>query len=235
MSLNKIKTGTNMYQDACTHTHNVLLGHCLINCIYCSTQKFFYATLMERYTGSLRIDYNALKDNLGKYKFIFAVAQNDLFQPDVSNEIIIDILNYYNNYPLNTYLFQTKNPIRVLDFYHLLPTNVFIATTIETNRSTIDISDACHPALRFSAMRELSTLGIRCILTIEPIVDFDLDEFISQIKTIAWSQINIGSNSYAKVKLSEPDTYKVLNLIDKLQFIYGKDKIKIKSNLKRLL
>lgn len=235
MSLNKIKAGTNMYQDACTHTHNPLIGHCLINCVYCSTQKFFYATLMERYTGSLRIDYHALKDKLGQDKFIFACSQNDLFQPDVSNEMIIEILNYYNNYPFNTYLFQTKNPLRVLEFYHLLPINVFIATTVETNRYMPTVSKAVPQWMRINQMKDLAALNIRCILTIEPILDFDRIEFIKLIKGVLWKQINIGANSYNKVKLPEPDIDKLTTFIDDLKFIYGEDKIKIKSNLKRLL
>lgn len=62
-----------------THTWNPLLGKCPHGCEYCSTNKFFYPILKERYSGELRLDHKAVNENLGRGNIIFVCSQNDLY------------------------------------------------------------------------------------------------------------------------------------------------------------
>ncbi len=68
-------------------------------------------------------------------------------------------------------------------------------------------------------------------VTIEPILDFDLPEFVEMLKSCEPIQVNIGADSQHK-GLPEPPIEKVLQLIDELQKFTT---IHNKVNLKRLL
>lgn len=68
-------------------------------------------------------------------------------------------------------------------------------------------------------------------ITIEPIMDFDLPEFVEMLKSCEPVQVNIGADS-GRNGIPEPPQEKVLQLIDELQKF---TKIHNKVNLKRLL
>ena len=73
----------------------------------------------------------------------------------------------------------------------------------------------------------------RKYITIEPIMDFDLPEFITMIKHCKPRQVNIGADSSPKHnRLPEPPKEKILELIAKLETF---TKVVQKKNLKRLL
>ncbi len=93
-----------------THTWNPLAGECTMNCGYCSTKRLKerYPVLKEKYSGELRLVEKELS-NLGKSNFIFVCAQNDLFAPYISWNIVIAIHEHMLKYPENKYLVQSKN------------------------------------------------------------------------------------------------------------------------------
>jgi hypothetical protein len=68
-------------------------------------------------------------------------------------------------------------------------------------------------------------------VTIEPIMDFDLEPMVELIKSCSPIQVNIGADSGGN-KLSEPSKGKVLDLIAELEKF---TKIHNKKNLGRLL
>jgi hypothetical protein len=68
-------------------------------------------------------------------------------------------------------------------------------------------------------------------ITIEPIMDFDLESFISMIELIKPVQVNIGADS-GNNGLPEPPKEKILALIKRLEQFTT---IHNKTNLKRLL
>jgi hypothetical protein len=68
-------------------------------------------------------------------------------------------------------------------------------------------------------------------ITIEPIMDFDLPEFVKMIKGCAPAQVNIGADS-GRNGLPEPPAEKVLELIAELEKF---TKVVQKDNLARLL
>lgn len=216
MSLN-ISKG-NMYGFV-SHTWNTVKGSCHHDCSYCYVKRW----------GNLnpvRFDEKELRTKLGNGNFIFVGSSNDMFASDVSKEWIQRTIDHCNKFD-NQYLFQTKNPARLVDFE--LPQNSVICTTIESNRFYPEImNNSPRPSARAEAM---SCIDLPKYVTIEPIMDFDMEELVELIKSCNPIQVNIGADS-GNHKLPEPSKEKVLLLIDKLE---GFTKVKQKKNLKRIL
>ena len=232
MGLNKVKQGSQMYQGWITHTWNPLAGKCLHNCSYCSTNRLRkrFPIISDKYSGKPRVQKSEMKTNLGKDNYIFIVGQNDLFADDVPNEVIVEILDYCKKFN-NKYLFQTKNPVRML--YNEFPINSILGTTIETNRFYPEIMNKCPlPEKRSYYLGLINSNGLyKTFVTIEPIMSFDLKELIGLIKFIQPSFVNIGADS-GNNNLPEPSKEKILQLIVELEKF---TKVKLKSNLNRLL
>lgn len=232
----------NMYEFI-TKTWNPLGGKCEFNCSYCSTNGFRtrFKIMREKYSGEPRIIESEMNKKFSEKDAVFVVAQNDLFAQSVPNGAIGRVLRQCNKYPAN-YIFQTKHPIRFLRFLQLteninirqitpcIPVGSTIITTIETNREYENISNNCPtPKQRASAMAVINGKRFKKQITIEPIMDFDLDEFVNLILTADVEQVNIGSNTCKQVHLPEPSKEKIQQLITELEKF---TKVYIKSNLK---
>lgn len=228
MSLNKVKPGSNMYPFI-TDTWNPIGGKCDFDCKYCSTNKFIYPHLKEKYSGPPKLIEKYLADDLGRGKYIFVVAQNDLFSRQVPDKWIMQVLLHCKQFPGNKYLFQTKNPDRFSEFLCFMPAYSAICTTIESNRHYPEISKAPSPEARANAMRLIPF--VNKYVTIEPIMEFDLVEMIYLIQVCNPVMINIGANS-GKFKIPEPAGEKVELLIRELEKFTTVNR---KSNLSRLL
>lgn len=222
----------NMY-DWISETWNPLAGECPHKCSYCSTHKLAqrWDAVKKKYSGPIRLDYKAIFKNLGKNKVIFVVGQNDLFANEVSLRDIYNILSAIERSDKsNTYLFQTKNPGRFKDFLDWLPANSILCTTIETNRHYPEYMGLA-PETRERAFEMGRVYGYRKFVTIEPIMDFDLDEMVAMIKACKPEQVNIGADS-GNNNLPEPSKEKLLQLIEELKKFTT---ITRKTNLERLL
>jgi hypothetical protein len=98
----------------------------------------------------------------------------------------------------------------------------------KTNRYYLkQMGKAPSPYFRYIGMQGLQNT----MVTIEPIMDFDIDEFISMIYSIKPKQVNIGADS-GNNHLPEPTAEKVLQLIAALETFTI---VKQKSNLSRIL
>lgn len=226
--LNKQKG--NMY-DWVTHTWNPIRGKCPHNCGYC-----FMIPLWERSKSEKQVlDENNLKDNLGTHNFIFVGSSTDMWANEVPSEWIGDVLLHCNKFPDNTYLFQSKNPERFQEFQRMFPKNTILGTTIETNRENIIAEISKAPSIQsrasFMTLAKLFKPKRDTMVTIEPILDFDLYPFIRLFKLIKPRWVNIGADSKGH-NLPEPSKEKVLALIVALKEF---TEIKKKSNLKRIL
>lgn len=221
----------NMYEWV-TDTWNPLAGECPHKCPYCSTHKLAqrWEAVKKKYSGSIRIDDSIYKNLKGKEKTIFVVGQNDLFANEVPNHIIYSILERCMCWNQHTYLFQSKNPARFFDFLHIMPEKSIICTTIETNRFNRAImGNAPSPFERAKAMSQIHVF--RKYITIEPIMDFDLEYMIELIKMCEPEQVNIGADS-GRNNLPEPSKEKIIALIEELKKFTT---IARKTNLERLL
>jgi protein gp37 len=211
----------NMYSWV-THTWNTVKGECPHGCTYC---------YMKRWGKQkpVRFDMSELKTDLGRDNFIFVGSSCDLFAWEIPNNWIIDTLKHCWNYPNNTYLFQSKNPEGFKEFEPYLPINTKICTTIETNRYYSEMGDTPETALRSEYMHDLEYLDK--YVTIEPIMDFDLEDMVNIIRWCNPIQVNIGADS-GNNNLPEPSKEKILALIDELKKFTVIDQ---KRNLSRLL
>lgn len=223
MGLNESKG--NMY-DFVTHTWNTIKGKCYHDCSYCYMKRF--GTLKE-----LRFDEKELKTDLGKGNFIFVGSSNDIFAKDIIPYWIEKTLYHCQQFD-NKYLFQTKNPDRLLDFIDAcaITDKSVLCTTIETNRDYPEIKrNSPDVFMRAIAMNQISQKIIKTYVTIEPIMDFDLDIMIQLIRVCNPVQVNIGADS-GNNNLPEPSWEKVQLLITELRKFTV---ISRKKNLDRLV
>lgn len=175
------------------------------------------------------LDEKEFKTNLGKGNTIFVGSSNDMFANDIKSQWIDLVLQHCRRHD-NTYLFQTKNPERFLEFLDKFPAKRILGTTIETNRKTFSISKAPIPYSRMCAMYNLPK-NIKTMISIEPIMEFRLDKLVEWIKCLKPKYVSIGADSKG-CRLPEPGPEKVQKLIEELKKI---TKVKLKGNLKRLL
>lgn len=216
MALNKQKG--NMY-DWITHTWNPIGGECPHQCSYCYMRGFP--------VGELRLRENFLRDNLAD-KMIFVGSSVDMWAEVVPDEWITEVLERCFEFPGVAFLFQTKNPARFSNFN--FPAKTILGTTLETNRD-YGISQAPDFHSRARAMTFSSIYAYSKMISIEPIMDFDLDEFVEWIRAIQPEFVSIGADSKGH-NLPEPEGKKVEALIEAL----GKfTVVKEKANLRRLL
>jgi len=110
----------------------------------------------------------------------------------------------------------------------LFPANPILGCTIETNREFVGISKAPKPIERARAMAAIKG---RKFITIEPVLDFDVDILWNWIANISPEFVNIGADSKGH-GLPEPPWAKVESLIAFLQ-TYGIE-VREKRNLERL-
>ena len=218
MPLNKQKG--NMY-GFITDTWNPIKGRCPHNCTYCYVHRYWNMMKNDKF----RFDEKELKTNLGEDNFIFVGSSTDMWLG--KTEWISKVLVHIAKYPKNTYLFQTKFPFGFYDwtFYD----NQILCITLETNRRHPEISKAPSPIKRLEDFVEIEHK--RKMVTIEPIMDFDLLHLANYILLIDPEQVNIGADSKGN-KLPEPSKGKILELISELETF---TKVVQKSNLKRLI
>lgn len=215
MGLNKQKG--NMYPFV-THTWNPIRGKCPHDCSYCYMK--IYPQL------ELHFSEKEMLTNLGSGNFIFVGSSTDMWAEEIRTYWIQSVLWKCNFYPDNRYLFQSKNPGRFPTSG--LPPQSILGTTIETNRDYPDITRAPSPEKRMEAMQ---LLKLPKMVSIEPVMDFDLNTLMDWIYCIAPEFVSIGADS-KNHHLPEPRPEKVQELVKELR---GFTKVYIKDNLSRLL
>lgn len=225
MSLNKVKQGSNMYQF-CQATWNAIKGVCDHKCQYC-----YMVPIWERANNTkVHLDEKEFKVGLGKGQIIFVGSSTDMFADNIPAEWIDKVLDHCKEFYMNTYIFQSKNPKRFLT--HRFPQKTIFGTTIETNRQELINQFSKAPSVA-ERSKEMSLLvDQRKMITIEPIMDFDLQPMVDLCKQVNPEFINIGANSRYDIKLPEPSKNKVLDLIALLSDFTTVNK---KDNLARIL
>ena len=228
------KSTGNMYEFI-THTWNPIVGECYHKCSYCYVKKYG-----NEISGNVRFKNDYLDDNFGSGKFIFVGSGIDLFADKICDSWIKKVLDKCDrdNHDLfgtkNRFLFQSKNPKRILQYIdHPIFKDAVVCTTIETNRDYPSIR--CESPLveeRALAMNEIANRGIETYLTIEPIIAFDINELVRLIRLCKPVQVNIGANTNNDVSLPEPSKKDISALVS---LIKDECKVEIKSNLKRLV
>lgn len=219
MKLNKSKG--NMY-DWVTHTWSPVTG-CEHQCRYCYVRSF---RELEQKVRLLPGSF----PNLGQLRTIFVAHMADMFSSQTPDEIILHVLSHCRSFPANKYVFQTKNPSRIIEFMSAFPVDSVIGCTIETNRQ--DLIDGWSKAPDVvERVAGMAVITHKKFVTIEPIMDFDVEPLADMIAKCRPNFVNIGADSKGHF-LPEPSMEKVLALINSLE--NRKIQVKKKTNLGRL-
>ena len=213
----------NMF-DFLDYTFNSIKGRCPHKCNYCY-MKTFWGT-------DITINRKAFKNDLPENNKIFVGTGTDMWAYEVLEQHITETLDFLKQYN-NTYLFQTKNPVRFLEFIEQMPKNVILGTTIETDQQELIESEAPTVENRVKAMKKIKQLypNTKTTITLEPVIDFNLDKIEKFINDIRPDYIYIGAVTKFSVK-KEPAKDKINALINRLQ---KKTNVNLKHNLNRLL
>lgn len=240
MSLNK--AGGEMYPWA-DYTWNPLAGKCPHDCLYCY-MKSPPICWSDKYKGAQRIWEKELDINLSNREtirkqdltfvprdkpLIFVCSGNDL--ATAPNDTKLKILRKCNEEPDNYYLIQSKNPTNLKNVENEFPPNLIIGTTIETNRSKLceDVSNTPVPKRRAESMEVF--YDYHRMVSIEPVMDFDLKILVSFIRNARPNFVSIGADSKGH-KLREPGSEKIESLIKELEEF---TEVRTKKNLNRLI
>lgn len=213
---------------------------CLYNCTYCNAKKTAETRLkhLPRYSDgfSPRLVPTEFRRRFKPGQFIFVTYMGDI--SFAMREHIIGILGRIKESTLTSFLLQSKNPKRFHDWRDnwgiILPPNIFLGTTIETNRD-YGLSKAPPPVERFRYL--CGYPHNHKFLSIEPIMDFDLEEICHWVKLLQPDIIQVGADNYHN-HLPEPPWWKVERLLQTLRStpdFLGKYPLVVeKEGLKRL-
>jgi len=148
-------------------------------------------------------------------QFIFVAYMGDI--AFATRDEFLRILARVREFPETYFLVQSKNPRQLYDWREdwgiTLPPNVYLGTTIETNRD-YGLTKAPAPVERFRYLTGYP--HNRKFLSIEPIMDFDLDILTNWVKLLQPDIVEVGYDNYAN-RLIEPKLSKVENLIARLE------------------
>ena len=209
-------------------TWNPLKGSCFHCCPYCYVLK-----MSAKKQRPIHVDADAYRVDLESGHTIMICSGCDLFAEDIPNELIKRTLDYADKFD-NTYWLQSKNPARMLDFVdHPVIKKAVLLTTIETNRDHKEfMGKAPSVVARADAMAKLHELGLRTMVTVEPMMAFDRTALVGLIRKCSPEQVNLGVNTNTHISLPEPEKVDVLKLINELR---GFTNVVVKDNLKNWL
>jgi len=207
-------------------TGNPWAGRCSHSCNYCYMNNL--RKLTEKYKGKPRVCEKELEDGIQRLEefIIFVGSATDGFQEEMPEKDIRRVLQYCRRFN-HIYLFQSKNPARFSDFIDEFPERTILGTTIETNRN-YNISNAPEPVKRFKAFRNVEWK--RKMVSVEPIMDFDLDVLVRWLRELDLKFVSVGADSKGH-DLPEPEGKKVRKFIQRVKEF---TEVKVKENLSRL-
>ena len=226
--LNASANGRKMFSIV-TKTWNPVSG-CSHFCSYCWARRLATTKLRNsnRYRNGFkpRINPEEFKVKFREGDFVFVSDMGDLFGDFIPQSWILRVIDHVKHFPETFFLFLTKNPSRYESFLDVMPENAILGATIETNRDSLyvekGISAAPLPTIRYEAMKNLE--WDKKFISIEPILDFDLEVFSEWISEISPFMVYVGYDNYDN-RLPEPPLKKTLMLLvdlSKMTFVVRK-------------
>lgn len=210
-----------MYKDV--QTWNPFKG-CLFDCLYCKPSFQLQAKRQKQnctdcYNYKPHYHPERLND-IPNADTIFVCGNADIAFCDLDFVLkIIDSIKTRNkHHPEQTYYLQSKNPRTFERFHGTLPENAILLTTLETNRieGYHQVSYAPPPNERWHNFRHIGYP--RKVVTIEPVMDFDIGILFHWVRTIEPEYVWLGFNSHPKQSpLPEPSKNKVAEFMEMLK------------------
>lgn len=189
---------------------------------------------MKRFGGQpeLYFDEREFQTDLGKDNFIFVGSSCDMWAESIPEGWITSTLEHCRKYN-NTYLFQSKNPKRFMEFVGQIPSaeSSVLGTTIESDIRHMCMGNAPLPEDRAIAINALSNM-FRTMVTVEPILAFNLEKLSRLVIMCKPAWVNIGADSKGH-GLPEPDSDQIMELVEKLESNFIQ--VKLKHNIKRIM
>jgi len=217
----------NMYENA--KTYNSFIG-CRFDCTYCEKS---FKRVLRRVGRNIGCDlcYNYTPhthpERLNKIPsspIVFVFGQGDImFCPQYFVRKTFKAIDNHKPRKPKTYYFQSKCPSVFnfyLDWFNENQDKVILLTTLETNRDEDyhQISQAPIPSIRFYDFLDLEYS--RKVVTVEPVMDFDLEIFLTWIGFLkdqgTLEYVWFGFDS-KKCGLPEPSLDKAQDFVDLLQ------------------
>jgi DNA repair photolyase len=168
-------------------------------------------------------------------EFVWIAPNSDIAfsNPQLCEFLWQQTFSVVNKHRETQFFLQTKDPSIFPKLPHPYPANLMLGITLETN--DIDcyrgVSKAPDPLQRYWVIRgNQFPTGNQIpidVITIEPIIDFDLEIFAGMIQDINPKRVYVGYDSHHS-GLMEPPLDKTLKLIEKLE-----DFTKVKPKLLR--
>lgn len=200
---------------------------CSFNCCYCAFRNTLSRSKCQQdreFKPHAHLEVlNKRPPPTKEGEFLTIGMNGDISFLNIEKGELLAILDYCCTWKDRIFLLQTKNPEFFLNF--ICPENVILGTTLETNRFTLppnpsihgsyrSVSEAPSPDDRFYAMHDLTA---KKVLTIEPILDFDLEPFANAIINLKpeWVWVGYDSKPYRN-HLPEPTLEKTEDLIKQL-------------------
>jgi hypothetical protein len=154
---------------------------------------------------------------------VFVFGQGDIAFCDPSYvRKTFDVIRQKHSRVRKGYYFQSKAPVCLKQYLGEYPVGSILVTTLETNRDEgyEAVSKAPKPSVRFKQFLELDYP--KKVITIEPVMDFDLDEFLEMVLKLkdqgSLKYVWFGFNSNPQVvKLPEPSEAKAQEFVDLLK------------------
>lgn len=214
-------------------TWNPISG-CLHSCTYCWARKLAETRLKgsPRYKDGFQPTFHAedLKKKFKPGEFVFVTDMGDAWGWWTPRDQLEQVIEVERKFPETRFLNQTKSPMSFHRFQ--FPGNTVLGTTIETNRYFPQFyvgQGVGAPSDRMGWMASLA--HPHKFVSIEPIMDFDLEEFVRWIGHIRPEIVEVGADNYGH-HLPEPDGMKVVSLLNALrEFV---PQVIMKDGLERL-
>lgn len=201
-----------------THTVNPLCGGECFNCVYCWARALKKRYGWAKYKGPWRIAEKELR-KFPDGSIVFPFDMLDVGHPSIPSAIINRFIDWMRGQSKVKFLVLTKEPRFHVTYAYDLPPNLLVASTIETNRYIVPvISAAPDPSVRFTAMGYMKANfpALTRVLSVEPIMDFDLNIFATQIINLKPEWVAVGYDNY-NFGLPEPELSKTMTLINVLE------------------
>ena len=183
-------------------TWNPFTG-CAFACSYCWARKLAEGKLRRSYPNGFVPEFhlNRLVHKFQPDDFVFAVSMGDIAFANIKQRRMI--AERASTFPCPV-LFETKDPW-IFEGEIFRNPAFYLGVTLETNRS-YPVTRAPSPILRYIKIQS-GSFPIRFV-SIEPIMDFDLNVFLRWLGHIQPEIVEIGADNYHN-NLPEPDSGKL--------------------------